>query len=216
MKKKLVSIVLLLLMLVAVVAPDKTFAATQIKLSKAKATMEVDSTLTLKLGNVTSTDVQWKSSARKVAVVSAKGVITAKGEGTATITATYNKKKYTCKVTVVDSNKVENKIETYLKEEFGAAKYKEEDDGIVTELYAKGKTLVFSMAFGESFDFGVELTKEQKKEAMQESMEIMYETMEEALQVLLEELQENTYEDAKLVFRIYDWDKTLVFEKVLK
>ena len=217
MKKRFVSVFLLLLMLVAMFAPGKMFAAEKLKLSKAKATMEVDSKLTLKLGDITATDVQWKSSARKVATVSAKGVITAVGEGTATITATYNKKKYTCKVTVVDSNKKENKIETYIKEEFGAVPYKETDeDGIVTEVYAKGKTMIFSMTFDESFDFGVPLTGEEIKEALQESMDEIFGMLEGTLQLLLDELQQKAYEDAKLVFRIYAADKTLIYEKTLK
>ncbi len=46
----------------------------------------------------------------EIATVTSKGVITAKSEGSATITATYDEKKYTCKVTVVDSNK-EEKLE---------------------------------------------------------------------------------------------------------
>ena len=44
--------------------------------------------------------VYWKSSNKKVATVSSKGVVTAVGKGTAVITATVRKKKATCKITV--------------------------------------------------------------------------------------------------------------------
>ena len=44
--------------------------------------------------------VTWSSNKSSVAVVSSKGVITAKGAGTATITATVGGRKYSCSVTV--------------------------------------------------------------------------------------------------------------------
>lgn len=42
----------------------------------------------------------WSSSSSKIAKVNSKGLVTAKGEGTCTITAKNGTKKYTCKVTV--------------------------------------------------------------------------------------------------------------------
>lgn len=57
--------------------------------------------LTLWGSNNTTT---WKSNNTKVATVSDKGLVTAIGNGTATITATYNGKKITSKVTVVGMN----------------------------------------------------------------------------------------------------------------
>ena len=200
----------MLLMLVALIAPERTVAATKLKLSKAKATMEVDSKLTLKLGDITATDVKWSSSAKKVAIVSTKGVITAKGEGSATITAKYDDKSYKCKVTVVDSNKEENKIETYLKKEFGSAKVEETSDGMKTKLYASGKSLVFAITFEEYVEVDV------SEEDLEEQMDVVFEPMKEILNTLLEELQTNTYKDAKIIFRIYNSDKTLLYEKVLK
>ncbi len=108
MKKRVFSMLLLLVIMVSAILPNQVYAASKLKLSKAKATMEVDSKLTLKLGDIKAADIKWTSSDKKIASVS-KAVITAKAEGTATITATYEKKKYTCKVTVVDSNKEEEK-----------------------------------------------------------------------------------------------------------
>lgn len=54
--------------------------------------------------------VTWKSSNKKVATVSKKGVVTGKKKGTVKITATRNKKKITCKVQVKNN---ERKLEKY-------------------------------------------------------------------------------------------------------
>ena len=107
-KSKLISIALLLVLAVSIFSPLKAQAAEKIKLNKAKVVLEVDAKITLKLGDIKGTDVKWSSSAKKVATVSKSGVVTAKSEGTATITATYKSKKYTCQIISVDSNKGEN------------------------------------------------------------------------------------------------------------
>lgn len=106
MKKQIVSLLLTLIFAISMI-PSTAYAAT-VKISKKAATMEVDSTLTLK---ITGTDnaVTWKTSKKAVATVSKAGKVTAKGEGTTNITATVNSKKYICTVTVVDSNKVSDK-----------------------------------------------------------------------------------------------------------
>ena len=70
-------------------------------LSKTKATLNAGDKLTLKLSG-TKQKVTWKSSSTKVAAVSAKGAVTAKKAGSASITATVLGKKYTCKLTVED------------------------------------------------------------------------------------------------------------------
>ncbi|MBE6720818.1 MAG: hypothetical protein E7571_09255 [Ruminococcaceae bacterium] len=67
-------------------------------ISAKTATITIHNRKTIKL-NGTKRTPAWKSSNTKVATVS-KGVISAKGVGTATITATLNKKNYTCNVTV--------------------------------------------------------------------------------------------------------------------
>lgn len=102
--KKLLSLLMMFSLMVALIAPIQADAST-LKLNKSKATMEVDSTLKLKLGDLAGAKPTWTSSNKNIAAVSKQGVITAKKEGTTTITAKYNKKSYTCKVTVVDSNK---------------------------------------------------------------------------------------------------------------
>lgn len=75
-----------------------------------------DTTLTLEAGkthqlSVTGADasaVTWKSDKEAVATVDANGLVTAVGAGEATITATVSGKDLTCKVTVEDSNVVNN------------------------------------------------------------------------------------------------------------
>ncbi len=95
--------------------------ATKVKLNKTKASINQGKKLTLKatLTPKNSTDsVKWTSSNEKVAKVSSKGVVTAVGRGTATITAkTTSGKKATCRITVkVPAKKVTlNKTKLTLK-----------------------------------------------------------------------------------------------------
>lgn len=104
--KKLLSLLTALMLTIVLACPVNVQAApATLKLNKAKATLEVDATLKLKLGDTDAAKISWKSSNAKIVSVAKTGVITAVKEGTATITATYNSNKYTCSVTVVDSNK---------------------------------------------------------------------------------------------------------------
>lgn len=80
-------------------AAEQTVSVSNVKLSASKKTIYVGSSYTLKLKNADG-KVQWKSSKPSVAKVSSKGKVTALKSGTAVITATYNGKKYTCKITV--------------------------------------------------------------------------------------------------------------------
>ncbi len=68
---------------------------------EASKSLYVGDSYTLKLNGV-SGKVKWDSSNKAVATVSNKGTITAKKKGTTNISATVNKKKYTCKVTVTE------------------------------------------------------------------------------------------------------------------
>lgn len=72
----------------------------KIHLNKKSANLFVGSTVKLKLNGAKAKKVTWKSANKKIAVVSKKGIVRAKKEGKTTITATYNGKKYKCKVTV--------------------------------------------------------------------------------------------------------------------
>lgn len=101
MKRILPGLLMMILCLV-LFAPQTAEAA--VKISKTKATLEADATLTLKIIG-TEEKVTWSTSDKTVATVSKSGKITAKKEGQTTITATVSNKKYTCDVTVVDSNK---------------------------------------------------------------------------------------------------------------
>ena len=74
-------------------------AAQKVKLNKSKITLYTGKTYKLKMSG-TKSKVTWKSSDKSVAKVDKNGKVTAKKVGKATITATVNKKKYKCKVTV--------------------------------------------------------------------------------------------------------------------
>lgn len=74
------------------------------KLNKTSATMTVGKKLTLKVQNVKKgAAVKWSTTKKSVAAVSAKGVVTAKAEGQATIKAVVSKKTLKCKITVKDA-----------------------------------------------------------------------------------------------------------------
>ena len=67
-------------------------------------TIQVGETYRLKLNNAEGT-VKWKSSDKKVAEVNEKGKVKGLASGTATITAVYKKKSYTCTFTVKHPDK---------------------------------------------------------------------------------------------------------------
>ena len=73
--------------------------AATIKLSASSVKLQVGKSKQLKMVG-TSAKVTWKSSNKKVATVTAKGKVTAVSEGTVVISATVNKKKYSCMVLV--------------------------------------------------------------------------------------------------------------------
>lgn len=99
--RRIIATLFTLVLCLVLITPRTAEAA--INISKAKATMEVDSTLKLKVSG-TKNKATWKSSKKSVATVDSAGKVTAIFEGQATITATVNKKKYSCIVTVVDSS----------------------------------------------------------------------------------------------------------------
>ena len=81
-----------------------TIPVSGVALDKTSAELQVGKTLTLTAtvtpDNATDKAVAWTSSNDAVATVDANGVVTAKTEGTATITATSGGKTATCTVTV--------------------------------------------------------------------------------------------------------------------
>ena len=81
-----------------------TMPVSGVALDKTSAELQVGKTLTLTAAvtpdNATDKAVAWTSSNDAVATVDANGVVTAKAEGTATITATAGGKTATCTVTV--------------------------------------------------------------------------------------------------------------------
>lgn len=102
--KKFISIFLSLVLILTLAGPYQVSAAT-IKINKTKATIEIDSTLKLKITGTTS-KVTWKSSKSSIASVSNSGIVTAKKIGKASITATVNSKRITCIITVIDKKKI--------------------------------------------------------------------------------------------------------------
>ena len=82
-------------------------ASAAVKISKTSATLKVGQTLRLKVTGTKKTPT-WKSSAKKIAAVSGKGVVTARKAGKATITAKVGKKKLKCVVTVKKAPKAKS------------------------------------------------------------------------------------------------------------
>lgn len=103
---KLIALLIMTVMCVSLFAP-KVYAA-DLSLNKTKVSLEVSATIKLSLGKISAKKISWSSDKTKIATVSEYGTITAVKQGNATITATYNKTKYKCEVTVVDNNASSN------------------------------------------------------------------------------------------------------------
>jgi hypothetical protein len=103
LKKLAVAMIMVFAMLAPVALPvNGTVAvaeAATLKISKTKLTMEIGETATLKILG-TKSKISWKTDKKAVATVTSKGVVTAQSAGTAKITATVDKKNYTCTITV--------------------------------------------------------------------------------------------------------------------
>lgn len=89
-------------------AATASVSAAVIAISNRTATLDIGATKVLKISG-TKSKVYWSSSKKSVATVSTSGKVTAKAVGTATITASVNGKKLTCKITVVKPIKISQK-----------------------------------------------------------------------------------------------------------
>ena len=101
---KKISLVLVVAFVMTLSIGNISIHAANIKISKKYAVLEVDAILQLSITGTNST-VKWSTSDKKIAGVTKKGKVVAYKEGTATITASVGGSKYSCEVTVVDSNK---------------------------------------------------------------------------------------------------------------
>lgn len=101
---KLITTITIMAVAFTMVMPATTQAATKVKLNRTNVTINVNQSYQLKVKG-TARKVTWKSSNRKVAVVSRSGKVTGKKSGKAVITAKVNKKSYKCRVTVKPNRK---------------------------------------------------------------------------------------------------------------
>ena len=103
--KRIVASVICLSMITASVFGDSNLAATKkVKLSKTSIKLEKGKTFRLKVKNYKG-KVRWKSSAKKIASVSKKGIVKAKKNGKAKIFAYTSVKKLKCNVKVIKKKK---------------------------------------------------------------------------------------------------------------
>lgn len=103
-RKKLMCLALSGLLLTTAVSTP-SFAAKSVKLNKTSISLYVKGTKQLKLKNYKK-KVTWKSSNKKIATVTSKGLVKAIKKGkTVIIAKTANGKKYRCKVTVLGAKK---------------------------------------------------------------------------------------------------------------
>lgn len=100
-----------------------------VKLNTSSVYLCVGDKYQLKLSGTTK-KVTWKSTKTSVAKVSSKGLVTAKGKGTATIKATCNKKTYSCKV-MVNKNLKLNKTSVSIKKNAAVSAFLSRSDGKV-------------------------------------------------------------------------------------
>lgn len=103
-KRNAMSLFLALLAVLFVTAGMTTVeAAARVGLNKKSITIKQQQECTLKLKGAKKNNVKWSSSDKKIASVK-KGVVKGKKAGKCVITAKYNGRKYTCKVTVKIKN----------------------------------------------------------------------------------------------------------------
>lgn len=140
--KRFFALLLAVVMLTAVFPAQAQAAA--VRLNKTSAALYVGQSMTLKLSREKGR-IQWSSSDRAVAAVTAKGKVTAKAAGKATVAAKMSGRKYRCRITVKNPylNKVKltlSKGETYRLRITGtSAKSWKSSDKAVAAVSSKGK-----------------------------------------------------------------------------
>ena len=115
--KKLVICILCVICTLVTFTPVNAYATTKVTLSNTKITLRLGNTKVLKLKNAKG-KVTWKTSNAKVVSIKKKDAtsitLTPKKQGNVTITATNNKKTYTCKVNVPKAKHIKWEDETVL------------------------------------------------------------------------------------------------------
>ena len=99
MVKKIVACMIALTLVFTSVNLYEVQAKKKIKLNKAQVLVRIGSPVKLKVKN-TKKKIKWKSSNKKIATVSKKGVVKGKEDGNCIITAKVGKKKLKCKIAV--------------------------------------------------------------------------------------------------------------------
>ncbi len=147
-------------LVISMALPVPAQAAAKVRLSKTKLTITKGSKKKLKVKG-TKAKVKWKSSNKKIASVSGKGVVKAKKTGKATITATVKgkgkTKRFTCKVTVVakkaststSGNKASSSSTSAIGADSGGTAGTKTDTASVTEESAYQKIMAFQSNYPE-------------------------------------------------------------------
>lgn len=102
-KKQSILIMMVLLGAAALIFQSSALAKSKIRLNQRSLSMTVGDSSQLKMKGLSSKNqkkVLWKSSAPAIASVTKRGKVTAKKTGNATITASYRRKKYRCRIQV--------------------------------------------------------------------------------------------------------------------
>ena len=115
--KELIVCILCVICTLVTFTPVNANAATKVTLSNTKITLKLGNTKVLKLKNAKG-KVTWKTSNAKVVSIKKKDAtsitLTPKKQGKVTITATNNKKTYTCKVNIPKAKHIKWEDETVL------------------------------------------------------------------------------------------------------
>jgi len=108
MKKKILAVILVSALSLSVVShlPASAASKKKIKLNKKSITLNIGGKSTIRV--TSKSKVKWKTSNKRIAVVSEKGIVTAKATGNTKITAYQGNQKAVCAVKVNDTVKNSN------------------------------------------------------------------------------------------------------------